>query len=502
MASITGALRRKGLLSSRRTTLGMQPRQVSPSLPALEHESSSSSTTDESLHCNDDSRLIQSKKNADSVCSSSSQDSRASDDCVSTRHEKRGLRKKQHTCRMRNSKSSTSMETQSSASDSMETQAARSPRRRFKQATKWYFRVGKHADERSYGTAEKTVRRWSEDDFDFIKDIGEGQFGLVFLATDMDNEALVAIKEIIMEDVLDKGSVECLRNEVEIQTRCVAANVILLCRVVIKSRWLTLLHLLSYISLSHENILQSFGYFRTEECINLVLEYAAHGNLFELKDRSVDEKLPLDLAQHFVRQVTSALAYLESQHVAHRDVKSENVVLFAAASLSEATAKLCDFGYAVRAPPNNDIRKSLCGTPEFMPPEMLLHERKYMAGYVDRWALGVLAYELVMGKSPFYLEPCEKKRIAREHGYKKKYQAIFVGIRNFSLLERPEDCDERLFDFCSALMQRDPQRRMSATEALEHPWLCAADISREQESRGRKSSTSRRATKRVKVQEV
>lgn len=252
-------------------------------------------------------------------------------------------------------------------------------------------------------------------------------------------------------------------------------------------------------SLSHEHILQSFGYFPSTDCVTLVLEYAPLGNLYELLRNADDDKLSLDIAQNFVGQVTSALAYLESQHVAHRDIKSENIVL-----TSESTVKLCDFGYAVTAPPPNDIRTTFCGTPEFVPPEMLTlpsSEREYAAGYVDRWALGVLAYELVMGRSPFYLEKCEEEKIASVYGYKEKYRAIFVGIRKYTALKRPAGCDETLFEFCSLLMQRKPHCRMGAKDALKHAWLCGTSSCKESSRRAGERS-SRRATKRAKTQVV
>ena len=239
--------------------------------------------------------------------------------------------------------------------------------------------------------------------------------------------------------------------------------------------------------------MQSFGYFRTRDCVTLVLEYARYGSLPAYMEDFVDGKLTLEVATRYMRQVTSAVAYLDSQHVAHRDIKPENVVL-----TSESTAKLCDFGYAVSSPSDNDKRTTFCGTPEYIPPEMVAVpscEREYVARYVDAWALGVFAYELVMGQSPFYLSHREKKRIADAKGYEKTYYAIFDAIETFDSLDRPTDCDETFYDFCSALMQRDPRRRMSAADALEHSWL-----RKRSESSRRGHGTSHRERKRAKTQ--
>lgn len=102
------------------------------------------------------------------------------------------------------------------------------PSRRYKQSTRWYFRVGQYANDRSHGgggsrrnSSSKT--RWSMDDFHIIENVGKGAFGLVSKAKDttLQGDSVVALKEIMKQDVLDRGSVGDLRAEVEIQTRYV-----------------------------------------------------------------------------------------------------------------------------------------------------------------------------------------------------------------------------------------------------------------------------------------
>lgn len=87
----------------------------------------------------------------------------------------------------------------------------------------------------------------------------------------------------------------------------------------------------------------------------------------------------------------SAVAYLHDLEVAHRDIKPENIVL------SNGVAKLCDFGWSTRT---TDRRTTYCGTFDYAPPEIL--EGKDYDHTVDLWSLGVLAYELLTGKLPFY----------------------------------------------------------------------------------------------------
>ena len=109
-----------------------------------------------------------------------------------------------------------------------------------------------------------------------------------------------------------------------------------------------------------------------------------------------DKKVPLSQAQVLIRQVASALSHLESQHVAHRDVKSENVLVTEQHVGGHVVVKLCDFGYAVTYTQDDDMHTTMCGTPEFIPPEMIT-DSDYSARFVDPWALGALSYELVMG---------------------------------------------------------------------------------------------------------
>lgn len=90
--------------------------------------------------------------------------------------------------------------------------------------------------------------------------------------------------------------------------------------------------------------------------------------------------------------MTDALSYLHTKHVIHRDIKPENLLLGVSGEL-----KIGDFGWSVHAPGNR--RTTLCGTLDYLPPEMV--EGKEHSEKVDLWALGVLAYEFLVGVPPF-----------------------------------------------------------------------------------------------------
>lgn len=101
--------------------------------------------------------------------------------------------------------------------------------------------------------------------------------------------------------------------------------------------------------------------------------------------------LPEHEAAIIIKQITSAVEYLHDHDVAHRDIKPENIVL------SNNVCKLCDFGWATLC---NERRKTYCGTFDYAAPEIL--EGKEYDMSVDLWCLGVLTYELLAGKAPFY----------------------------------------------------------------------------------------------------
>lgn len=140
--------------------------------------------------------------------------------------------------------------------------------------------------------------------------------------------------------------------------------------------------------------------------MTLVLEYAPLGDLFEYSKRSCHNPPErLALFEQVFGHVVSAVAYLQDLQVAHRDIKPENVLLVANGSgvggCVALQAKLCDFGWSVWYLKAGARHTTLCGTPEYVPPELLATPRRYAAEFVDSWALGVLALELLLGVTPF-----------------------------------------------------------------------------------------------------
>ena len=112
----------------------------------------------------------------------------------------------------------------------------------------------------------------------------------------------------------------------------------------------------------HENILRLYGYFHDEKRVYLILEYAAKGALYKQLQRL--GRFSEERTSKFIASLVRALRYCHSRNVIHRDIKPENLLLGVNDEL-----KIADFGWSVHSP--NARRKTLCGTLDYIPPEMI-----------------------------------------------------------------------------------------------------------------------------------
>jgi aurora kinase len=140
------------------------------------------------------------------------------------------------------------------------------------------------------------------------------------------------------------------------------------------------------------------------------------------------------------------LRYCHKKHVIHRDIKPENLLIGAKGEL-----KIADFGWSVHAP--NDRRNTLCGTLDYLPPEMV--EGKDHDHAVDLWSLGVLCYEFLVGSPPF-----EAK------GHNETYRRISKVDLKF-----PSNIGAEAKDLISQLLVKQPNKRLALDKVLEHPFI-------------------------------
>ena len=142
-------------------------------------------------------------------------------------------------------------------------------------------------------------------------------------------------------------------------------------------------------TLNHANIIQFVDCLQIGNQVYILLEYAGNGSVFfYIHSR---EGLPESLALRFFYQAALAVKYLHEHKIVHRDIKPENILLD-----NLFNVKICDFGWSCYLP-DNMARTSICGTYEYMPPEIVNDQNSCHTSKVDIWCLGILLYELLHG---------------------------------------------------------------------------------------------------------
>ncbi|KAL2139033.1 hypothetical protein VTI28DRAFT_5871 [Corynascus sepedonium] len=212
---------------------------------------------------------------------------------------------------------------------------------------------------------------------------------------------------------------------------------------------------LKKVSMGHQNILTLVDYFETMNNLYLVTDLALGGELFDriCRKGSYYESDAADL----IRAVLSAVAYLHDHGIVHRDLKPENL-LFRTPE-DNADLLIADFGLSrIMDEEKFHVLTTTCGTPGYMAPEIF---KKIGHGKpVDIWALGVITYFLLCGYTPF----------DRDSDFE-EMQAILNADYSFTPLEYWRGVSESAKDFIRRCLTIDPAKRMTAHEALQHPFV-------------------------------
>ena len=177
----------------------------------------------------------------------------------------------------------------------------------------------------------------------------------------------------------------------------------------------------------------------------IVEEFVDGCNFFDLVTQrnglSESRALPI------MKQITETLAFLHSSGVIYRDLKLENILIN-----SSGRVKLVDFGFSKKIGTGKAIRP--CGSPEYAAPELLNAERTPYSFEIDCWSLGVVLYACLQNTPPFDLS--DKKKSL---------------IEIFSRLHFPRPLSEEAQNLIIQLLQIDPRKRLTAQDALSHPWF-------------------------------
>eukprot|EP01117_Protostelium_nocturnum_P007098 TRINITY_DN2544_c0_g1_i1.p1 TRINITY_DN2544_c0_g1~~TRINITY_DN2544_c0_g1_i1.p1 ORF type:complete len:375 (-),score=122.20 TRINITY_DN2544_c0_g1_i1:39-1163(-) len=202
----------------------------------------------------------------------------------------------------------------------------------------------------------------------------------------------------------------------------------------------------------HANIIQLRDVFEDRRRLVLVLELMSGGHLLEhiQKRKWYSEKE----AGVLMRKIMEGVAYLHKNGVVHRDLKPENLLF--SNRTDELVIKIADFGFA-RYVPGDGTMTSICGTPAFLAPE-IAKEQHYNKS-VDIWSLGVVLYIMLSGFPPFSAQTEERLFALICEG---KVEFPDVCWRKVSSLAK---------DFVTRLLTVEPAKRLTAEQALRHPWL-------------------------------
>eukprot|EP00164_Ancoracysta_twista_P002827 GFYU01003762.1.p1 GENE.GFYU01003762.1~~GFYU01003762.1.p1 ORF type:complete len:320 (-),score=79.82 GFYU01003762.1:602-1561(-) len=200
-------------------------------------------------------------------------------------------------------------------------------------------------------------------DFQVMDTLGTGTFGRVRLVKHKQSSQFHALKILKKKEVMRLKQVEHTINEKRILER-----------------------------LDHPFIVKLYGTFQDSKNIYMVLEYVIGGELFSYLRRA--NRFTAEATKFYAAQIVLATEYMHSKGIVYRDLKPENLILD-----EDGHMKIADFGFAKVV---EDRTWTLCGTPEYLAPEII--QSKGHGKAVDWWALGILIYEMLAGFPPFYDE--------------------------------------------------------------------------------------------------
>ena len=255
-------------------------------------------------------------------------------------------------------------------------------------------------------------------DFEKEREIGKGGFGLVWKVIHKKTQKVYCIKVIQKQGIMDQKLVPQMNREIEIM----------------------------YI-LNNPHCLRLKNHFEDDTNFYLVMPLASKGQLYRVlkKFRKFDEST----AAQILRETISALQYLHSFNppIIHRDIKPENLLLN-----EGGRVLLADYGWS-NFNMEGDVRKTFCGTPEYIAPEMLL--KKGHDTRVDIWSIGILMFELLAGYSPFVA---------------KTNQELYQNIKRLKI-QWPKDMPPLAKNLISKILKLNPLDRPSFDEILNHQWF-------------------------------
>ncbi|XP_077461053.1 cAMP-dependent protein kinase catalytic subunit PRKX [Stigmatopora argus] len=275
----------------------------------------------------------------------------------------------------------------------------------------------------SSGDPPDTHHKYRLDDLVSIATVGTGTFGRVYLVRDKNSRIFYALKQMRIPDVIRLKQEQHVHNE----------------KAVLKE-------------VNHPFLIQLFWTHHDECFLYMLMDYVPGGELFSyLRSRG---RFSNATGLFYASEIVCAIEYLHSKDIVYRDLKPENILLD-----REGHIRLTDFGFAKKL---SDRTWTLCGTPEYLAPEVI--QSKGHCRAVDWWALGILIFEMLAGHPPFFDD--------NPFGI---YQKILAGKLDF-----PRHLDFYVKDLIKKFLVIDRARRLGnmkngADDIKKHRWFKAIE---------------------------
>ncbi|KAG6700822.1 hypothetical protein I3843_08G125800 [Carya illinoinensis] len=272
-------------------------------------------------------------------------------------------------------------------------------------------------------------------DFGYAKDfnerytigklLGHGQFGYTYVATDKENGDRVAVKRIEKNKMVLPIAVEDVKREVKILQALTG----------------------------HENVVQFYNAFEDDSYVYIVMELCEGGELLDRILAKKDSRYTEKDAAVVVRQMLKVAAECHLHGLVHRDMKPENFLFKSTGE--DSPLKATDFGLSDFIQPGKNFQ-DIVGSAYYVAPEVL---KRKSGPESDVWSIGVITYILLCGKRPFWDKTEDgifKEVLRKKPDFRRK---PWLSISNSAK------------DFVKKLLVKDPRARLTAAQALSHPWV-------------------------------